>query len=188
MSSNSSLHHTTFNTVAQAEMQEAEAARWSNSSQEKVRELETESEHREMSATLHHVLPTHNLKMFICSSSKSGKLLHLQNDNDHDHFHAWMLETVPSNIAELLWSSNIRMAVKNNCPTVYMLLWELLLQAMKTYNTFSITCSASRPKLITIPTSILNVVKAELTFTGEGLFCISQCIIVRFLAPSSRSL
>lgn len=74
------------------------------------------------------------------------------------------------------------------CPTVYMLLWKLLLQAMETYNTFSITCSASRPKLITNPTSILNVVKAELTFTGERLFCISQCIIVGFLAPSSRSL
>ena len=74
------------------------------------------------------------------------------------------------------------------CPTVYMLLWKLLLQAMKTYNTFSTTCSALWPQLITIPTSILNVVKAELTFTGEGLFCISQCIIVGFLAPSSRSL
>jgi len=83
MSSNSSLHHTTFNTVAQAEMQYAGAARWSNSSQEKVREPETESEHRETSATLHHILPTHNWKMFICTSSKSGKLLHLQNDNDN---------------------------------------------------------------------------------------------------------
>lgn len=74
------------------------------------------------------------------------------------------------------------------CPTVYMLLWKLLLQAMKTCNTFSITCSTSRKKLITISTSILNVVKAELTFTGERLFCISQCIIVGFLTPSSRSL
>lgn len=63
-------------------MQEAGAARWSNSSQEIMRELETESEHREMSATLHHVMPTHNWKMFICTSSKSGKLLHLQNDDN----------------------------------------------------------------------------------------------------------
>jgi len=188
MSSNSSLHHTTFNTVAQAEMQKAGAARWSNSSQEKVRELETESEHREMSATLHHVMPTHNWKMFICTSSKSGKLLHLQNNNDnmtifmHECwrlYHQILLNYCGHQMYTWQWKI---------LPHYLLLFWKLLLQAMKTYNTFSITCCALRPKLVTIPTSILNVVKAELTFTGEGLFCISQCIIVGFLAPSSRSL
>lgn len=184
MSSNSSLHHTTFNTVAQAEMQEARAARWSNSSEDKVREPEKESEHREMSATLHHVLPTHNWKMFVCTSSKSGKLLHLQNDNDnmtifmHERwklYHQILLNYCDHQIYTWQWK---------RLP----LLWKLLLPAMKTCNTWSTICSALRPKLITIPTSLINAVKAELTFTGEGLFCISQCIIVGFLAPSSRSL
>lgn len=188
MSSNSSLHHTTSNTVAQAEMQEAGAARWSNSSQEKVRELETESEHREC-LPLYIMYCLHTIEKYLyvphpnLESSYIYKMImttwpfSCMNVGDYTIKHCWITVIIKYTHGS-----------ERYCPIVYMLLWKLLFQAMKTYNTFSITCSASRPKLITISTSILNVVKAELTFTGEGLFCISQCIIVGFLAPSSRSL
>ena len=187
MSSNSSFHHTTSSIGAQAEMQEAGAARWSNLSEEKGKEPETESEHREMSATLHYVLSTHNFKMFTHTSSKSGKLLHLQ--NDHDNMTIFMHECWKLYYETLLnycdhqiytWQSK----KLSNCLHVAL----ETSSGMKTCNNFSLTCSAFRPKLITIPTPLLNVVKVELTFTGEGLFCISQCIVVGFLASSSRSL
>lgn len=162
MSSNS-LHHTTFRIVAQAEMQEARAARWScwYMKQLKWRESEKSQKKRAWGSVCHSTSRT------IYKQFKTAYVYLIQIwkalTSTQRSWKTWPFScmNVGNSIMKHQWSNVIikhTHGSEKDCPTVYVSLWKHLFHAWKHVTLVSPTYSVLRPKLISIPSQpLLNV-------------------------------